>query len=178
MAGRKAWAMGRDSRGGAPVIGTILLVGITVVLAATLYIMAFGIGIGQTNTPPVATVTKDAFGTGVKFTFTPVSRDTVCGDVSIVLADGTNTISFENISTESMASGGGTVTKSFGSRALGTIDIFLNITDLTGNGYVNGGDYFTFLTSGGNFSNTVTYTLYVMHNPTAAVICSQNFQGS
>lgn len=159
-----------------PVIATILLVGITVVLAATLYVMVFGFGLGSSNTPPVASFTKTSITNGFKFTFTSFSMDTVWGDIYIVLSDGTNSVSFDNITTESLTTGV-TVLKSFGSRTLDSLTVFINVTDLAGNGYVNQGDSFTLTTSGGVFSNAVPYEAFLMHGPTSSKIFSMPFLG-
>lgn len=174
---KKSWAFRPDYNGVSPVIATILLVGITVVLAATLYIMAFGFGTGTTDTPPVADITKSTVPNGLKFTFTPFSKETVWSDVSFVLTAGVDTISFTNITTEDMMDTSGTVTKQLGYQELGSLDVYLNATDLAGNGYVNQGDSFTLTVGGGVFSNAVTYELFLMYDPIGAVITSMTFQG-
>ena len=169
---------GKDLDGVSPVIATILLVAITVVLAATLYYMVIGFG-GDTssNIPPVGDFVMDTTPNGMKFTFTQFSRDTVWGDISIILSDGTNLTTYNNITTQAMATGDPVVVQ-FGSLALGSLTVFLNITDMVGNGYVNGGDYFTLTTSGGTFSNIVTYEVTIIHNPSDSRIVTDTFQGS
>ena len=174
---KKSWVLRPDYHGVSPVIATILLVGVTVVLAATLYIMAFGFGTGTTDTPPVADISKSSVTDGLKFTFTPFSKDTVWSDVSILLSDGTETISFGNITTEDFMSDSGTVTKSLGYRDLGNLSVYMNLTDLAGNGYANQGDSFTLTTGGGAFSNAITYEVFLMYDPIGAVITSVTFQG-
>lgn len=174
---KKVWCYRRPGIDAvSPVIATILLVGITVVLAATLYVMVFGFGLGSSNTPPVASFTKVSVANGFKFTFTPFSQDTVWGDIYIVLSDGTNSAAFDNFTTASFTTGG-PVTKSFGSRSLGSLVVFINVTDLSGNGYVNQGDSFTLTTSGDEFTNTVTYEAFLMHRPTGSKIYSMPFLG-
>ena len=157
-------------------IGTILLVGITVVLAATLYVMVFGLGGGSTNSPPVGSVTKSSVTDGFKFTFTPMSTDTLWSSIYIIISDGTGAATFKNFSTPALSTSHPT-TVSLGSRACGTLTLFMNVTDLAGNGYVNQGDSVTVTTSGGQFSNQVTYELYLMHGPTGSQIASLPFQG-
>ena len=174
---KKCWLRKYDAEGVSPVIATILLVGITVVLAATLYVMVFGFGNNSTNSPPVASFTKSSIPDGFKFAFTPFSRDTVWSDLFIVLADGNgNTVTFDNMTTQSLATGS-LVTVSFGSRALGPLTVFMNVTDLAGNGYANQGDSYSLTTSGGNFSNAVTYEVFLMHGPTGSLINSMPFLG-
>ncbi|MGB2825957.1 MAG: type IV pilin N-terminal domain-containing protein [Thermoplasmata archaeon] len=174
---KKSWTLRSDYGGVSPVIATILLVGVTVVLAATLYIMAFGFGAGTADTPPVANITKSSVENGLKFTFTPFSKDTTWNDISFVLTAEADSVSFVNITTEDMMSDSGTVTKNLGYRDLGNLSIFMNVTDLAGNGYVNQGDSFTLTAGGGTFSNAVTYEIYIMYDPIGAVIASLTFQG-
>ena len=49
---KRIWAIQRDSQGVSPVIATILMVAITVVLAAVLYVMVFQLGGGPPPNPP------------------------------------------------------------------------------------------------------------------------------
>jgi hypothetical protein len=61
---------------------------------------------------------------------------------------------------------------------LGTLKVNISITDLAGNGYVNQGDFFTLtLGTGQTFSSATTYTVTIMHDPSAAEVCHQTFQG-
>jgi len=174
---KKCWSRKYNVEGVSPVIATILLVGITVVLAATLYVMVFGFGSNSSNSPPVASFTKSSIADGFKFTLTPFSRDTVWGDLFIVLADGNgNTVTFDNMTTQSLATGS-LVTVSFGSRSLGTLTVFVNVTDQAGNGYANQGDSYSLTTSGGSFSNAETYEFFLMHDPTGSRIDSMPFLG-
>jgi flagellin-like protein len=167
--------MRRNHEGVSPVIGTILLVGITVVLAATLYIMAFGFG-ANTDTPPVGQVTLKAVEGGFQFEFTPFSKETTWGDLQVVLIEGNHSAAFANMTTSEMKGDYGH-TKCFGCRALGTLEIFMNATDLAGNGYINQGDHFTLTTSGGQFLDTIHYDIYLLYRPNGAQICTMSFQG-
>lgn len=174
-----SWLVKNKSEAVSPVIATILLVGITVVLAATLYVMVFGFG-GNTNTPPAAAFTKASVTDGFKFTFTPFSKDTTWDQISIVLTDDSSAISFTNTTTASMSGHGGTMmtmTHCVGSRALGNLTVWMNATDLAGNGYVNQGDCVTLTTAGGKFSNSTTYTISLLYKPTGDTITSLSFTG-
>jgi len=167
----------RDSEGVSPVIATILLVAITVVLAATLYYMVIGFG-GDTasNIPPVGDVVMDNVPSGMKFTFTPFSRDVVWADIAILISDGTNMTLFNNITT-SVLHTGDPVTAQFGSLPLASLTVFLNVSDMTGNGHVNGGDSFTLTSGGGRFANNITYEVSIIYKPSDSVIVSDTFQG-
>jgi flagellin-like protein len=176
---KMSWLVRSRSEAVSPVIATILLVGITVVLAATLYVMVFGFGT-NTNTPPAATFTKDSVPGGFKFTFTPFSKDTTWEKIAIVLTDDSNAISFNNTTTVSMSSLTGTMMTMKhcdGSRALGALTIWMNATDLAGNGYVNQGDSVTLTAAGGQFSKSTTYTIVLLYKPTGDTITSQDFTG-
>ena len=173
---KKRWVTNADSSGVSPVIATILLVGITVVLAATLYVMVFGFG-ADTNNAPVADITKESVEDGFRFKFTPFSKETSWSDISIVLTAESASVSFDNITTEVLLSESGSVTAGFGSRDLGGLTVFLNATDQAGNGLVNQGDSFTLTTGGGEISNNVTYEVFVIYDPNGAVITSMTFQG-
>ena len=52
---KKIWKTRKEEEGVSPVIATILMVAITVVLAAVLYVMVVGLGGGPPPTPPVGT---------------------------------------------------------------------------------------------------------------------------
>lgn len=176
---KSSWLTRKDDEAVSPVVATILLVGITVVLAATLYVVAFGFG-ANTNTPPIADFSKSSIQNGFKFVFTPFSRDTTWDKLSIVLTDDSHAISFNNTTAVSMSGSGAnikTVTHCFGSRLLGSLPVWMNATDLAGNGYVNQGDFVALTTSGGHFANNVTYTIFMVYKPTGDTITSQQFLG-
>jgi len=67
---KKIWAMRKETDGVSPVIATILMVAITVVLAAVLYVMVLGIGGPGTTVPPIA---ASKTSTSSKWVFTVVS---------------------------------------------------------------------------------------------------------
>jgi len=63
---KKSWIVRMDEKAVSPVIATILMVAITVVLAAVLYVMVTGlIGGGGSTIAPSVTFTTDNPGTGV-----------------------------------------------------------------------------------------------------------------
>lgn len=176
---KMSWLVRSESEAVSPVIATILLVAITVVLAATLYVMVFGFGT-NTNTPPAASFTKESVPGGFEFTFTPFSKETTWDQITIVLTDESDAISFTNTTTASMSSQSGTtttVTHSVGSRVLGALTIWMNATDLAGNGYVNQGDSVTLTATGGLFSKSTTYTISLLYKSTGDTIVSQSFTG-
>jgi flagellin-like protein len=69
---KKIWTMRKETDGVSPVIATILMVAITVVLAAVLYVMVLGIGGGSTDTT-IVTMTKTSTATLYTYTVNGVS---------------------------------------------------------------------------------------------------------
>ena len=171
---KKNWAFRKDAEAVSPVIATILMVAITVVLAAVLYVMVLGFG-GTSTQTPTSSITKSSVINGDKFTFAPMSKDTAWSDVSIVLTDGAATQTWKVLATG--WSTGTTKTWNGGPLSVGSLSVYLNITDLAGNGFINQGDYFTLVAANTGFSGTTTYTVTIMHNPSAAAICHLDFQG-
>lgn len=170
---KKAWVVRRDSEAVSPVIGTILLVAITVVLVAVIYVMVSGLT-GTTHTPAVLILDTDSMENGYRVRLTEPTSDVKWGDVAIFFSDGVNTAIWSNLTTEDLTGSPSPVTWHYGSAAaLGSLNIFLNITDLTGNGKMNRGDYLTFTTySTPTFSMSTTYEITVLHQPTGGAMLS------
>jgi flagellin-like protein len=160
-----------------PVIATILLVAITVILAATLYVVIFGFGGTATSKPPVGQFTRSSMAGGYRFTFTPVIPETTWSDVYVMLFAGNKSVVFENFTTSDLSSHSAIITKNLGSRNLVNMTVFMNITDLVGNGHIDSGDSFTLTIGGGAFSNLVDYEVILMHRPSASQICFMEFRG-
>ena len=73
---KKMWKMRKDKSAVSPVIATILMVAITVVLAAVLYVMVMGFGGSTNNTPTGAITSASVTGTNVKVNFGVISPTT------------------------------------------------------------------------------------------------------
>jgi flagellin-like protein len=69
---KKIWAMRKNEDGVSPVIATILMVAITVVLAAVLYVMVLGLGTTGTITPTIGT-NKGSTSNAVTWTVSAIS---------------------------------------------------------------------------------------------------------
>jgi archaeal type IV pilus assembly protein PilA len=107
---KKMWKMRKDKSAVSPVIATILMVAITVVLAAVLYVMVMGFGGTQTSTPTgsftvgsVGTTTAVvSFGqvspvvkyTDCKFTITKVATSALESSAAMTAAAGVTGASF------------------------------------------------------------------------------------
>jgi len=78
---KKIWTMRKNDSAVSPVIATILMVAITVVLAAVLYVMVLGLGTTGTITPTIAT-NKGTSATATTWTVAAIS-----GGASILKTD-------------------------------------------------------------------------------------------
>jgi len=122
--------------------------------------------IGRTNLPG---------GEGIKWTCSEPTAVLSWDNVTVHLTDGTETV---NWSLEvGGLSGGVANTTEFGMRTLGSLTVFLNVTDIAGNGFTNLADYFTFTTSGGKFNPGRDYTVTLIYKPTLDVIVQSAFRG-
>ncbi len=127
---KRSWVIRRDDSGVSPVIATILMVAITVVLAAVLYVMVTGlIGGGGTVKPVVTFTGASAQPDGSwKWTVADIDRSqSLASFEALLLANGTTAISSTSLETCETGCGSGLV---------------LTFTDLTGNDNFNGGDFF------------------------------------
>jgi len=133
---------------------------------------------GEAGITPISSLTKSTITNGLKFTFAPMSLDTPWSDVTILLSDGSNTTSWSPLTIDL---DNGTTAKwnhIVVAANLGTLKVNISITDLAGNGYVNQGDYFVLVLGPGQvFSVVTTYTVVIMHDPTASEICHIVFTG-
>lgn len=132
---------------------------------------------GQPVTP-TSSLTKSAVSNGVKFTFAPFSADTQWGDVTILLTDGSNTVAWSPQTIDLLNVTTATWNYFTDTANLGTLKVNITVVDLAGNGYVNQGDYFALrLGNGQTFSTATTYTVTIMHDPTASEVCHISFVG-
>lgn len=146
---KKVWKIRKDQEAVSPVIATILMVAITVVLAAVLYVMVAGlIGGGGTSRPAV---TLDS------------ARSTGTNSWKVAIADASQTVSLGSYKAMLQRTTSGTTTTLVSATtvvngAIGSSgSVFLNYTDLTGDGKLNGGDYFT--VQGASTGSTYTVIL-------------------
>ena len=121
----------RKEEGVSPVIATILMVAITVVLAATVYIMVAGLG-GTSSTPLSMSLSYDAAGSDAHTAVFDVSMSnpsqTSYSNVKVTIKNGTDT---------------GTVTlgtDGTGKVMVGSYTYNITISDLNGNGKLDTGD--------------------------------------
>lgn len=174
---KKIWAIRKDSEAVSPVIATILMVAITVVLAAVLYVMVLGFG-GTTNTPAVNVLRKTSVTDGFKIEFTAPTSEVKWGDVTIQLTYSGGSASWTP-DTDDLT--GTPIPKSDDCGEVeiesGTFAVNVVVYDLSGNGAMSNGDYIIITTTTGSFSSTTTYTLTMLHEPTDGSMLSYEFTG-
>jgi FlaG/FlaF family flagellin (archaellin) len=170
---KKSWAIRYNSEAVSPVIGTILMVSTTVVLVAILFVMVIGFG-GNSFSPSVLVLDKSSVPNGYKVQLTEATADVKWGDIIIQLNEGPNTTSWTNLTTADLVSSTSPTMWHHGSPLhLDNLSVFLNITDLSGNGKIDRGDSLTFTTcSSPTFVTTLTYTLTLVYKPTGGSILS------
>jgi flagellin-like protein len=170
---KKIWAVRKDSEAVSPVIATILMVAITVVLAAVLYVMVLGFGGTSGSTPSLQITTRTALSDpeGYKFTLTTPTAEVTWTDFSVILQTGANSATW-NTAAQSSLTGSGVQAQALGAQTLGTTSFFVNVTDLGGNGVVTNGDYFTIT---GDFTSGTQYTVILLHEPTGGRMVEQSW---
>ncbi len=141
---RKSWIIRKDEKAVSPVIATILMVAITVVLAAVLYVMVTGLIGGGSSQPPTIQLGAQQ-PTGVAGTYTirvdGVDRAVALTSFSVMLQNITTTPS--NIWTTPKDVTNGVIGSGSGSGASGANGLTLSFTDTNGDTKFNQGDYFT-----------------------------------
>ncbi len=174
---KKMWKMRKDKSAVSPVIATILMVAITVVLAAVLYVMVMGFG-GNTNSTPTGSFTSVTSPTATTRqvnigVISPATSYSNC-KISILDNQAGSTVS---VSTNAMSASGTAVTiGAFGGSSY-TYATTVG-TNLAGNGNVNQGDYITLpvgATAAAGVIAGYSYTISLIHIPTGGIICTKTF---
>ena len=167
---KKIWKKRKNSEAVSPVIATILMVAITVVLAAVLYVMVMGFGTTGAQTPTGSFVGSPTNQTqGYKLQFGVISPITHWNDCKFSLV-GTAATSLSPVAI-TMASGTATVTVAMG--VIGAKTYTVVITDLAADGSISQGDY-VIVTSNAGFA-AGSYTLNLLFTSTGGAICSQSW---
>jgi len=155
------------------VLVVVLMVLLPLALVLILYIGILGFGAPEVQ-PVTTTLTYVPTTGGFKFTLGSLSTETEWDDFTIVLSDGSGSVSWTPYS--SGLDGQSPAVLEFAPIALGDLTLFCNVTDLDGNGQADPGDYFT-LTTGSidHFSTEVSYTVLLVHEPTESLSASTSF---
>ena len=164
---KKIWRIRRDSEAVSPVIATILMVAITVVLAAVLYVMVMGFGGtgAQTPTGAFTEVTKIS-STQYKVTFGVVSPDTKFIDCKVRI-DPTALSQVTTAWTYSLSSG---LTVASTGTTPG-----ITVTDIGADGKISVGDYvaITIHTAPGTVNDNGDWTLTLIYASTGGSIATK-----
>ena len=157
------------------VVGILL----SVVLAALLYVMVLGFG-ESFGEPPVLSISRVACTAGYKFILTTPTMTTAWSDVGIVLSSATDSpVYWGNFTTGDLVEPSGSAVWHYGSAStLGDMEVWLNITDLEGDGQIGLGDYFT-ITCGGlpSWSAGTTYSVSLIYQPLDMQMAITHFTG-
>ena len=166
---KRIWKTRRDEEAVSPVIATILMVAITVVLAAVLYVMVIGFGGGTASTPAGAwnSVAPQSQTEG-KFVFGAFTEDVKPLDLKIF------------VSINGVASGTLTIPTNTGTAPQlmtwlgGPANAIVNYTDYNpAGGEINSGDY---IELDGLLPSTV-YAFEIFHVPTDATVTMTGANG-
>ena len=100
-------------------------------------------------------------------------------DVTIQLSTGVYTIAWTNLTSQDLDSPDGGATWHYGHPlTLGSLSVWLNVSDRAGNGYLDNGDFLTMTTgSDVSFLMNSTYALSLLYEPTGGSILSMIFTG-
>jgi flagellin-like protein len=145
-----------------PVIATILMVAITVVLAAVLYVMVMGFG-GPSNSAPTGSFSNKQLTDGnYTLTFGKITPDTKPSDLQISIVGG-------GVSgTCALTDKGADITNTGK-----TVTVTVTYQELSANEVVNNGESITIESDEGLASGTYTVTL--IHVPTGDSVTSTTF---
>ena len=167
-----------DSKVGLIIIMVIIAaIVLPIVLSAVLYIMVLGFGGSSEgdSTTPQLNLTRSTVPGGVKFTLSPTTRLTTWDSVGVLFADGLSFANWYPKSDEWVTYGSAGI-YSAGPTLVGAVIVWMNITDIDGNGGLNQGDSFTITTgSPYQFSTSTTYTVNLVYLPTGAQMCGISF---
>jgi flagellin-like protein len=157
---KKIWRIRKDSEAVAPVVATILMVAITVLLAALLYVMVLGFW-GTSSHTPLASYSKNTIANGQQIMIVSITKtDVPWDDVTIQVTNGTVITAWTPVKADMMT----TTAVSLGAKALGAgTTVTVTLTDVSGNGFVSGTDYFSVVATTGGFSPDIQYTVVLLY---------------
>ncbi len=132
---KRSWIVRMDEKAVSPVIATILMVAITVVLAAVLYVMVTGlIGGGASSPPAMSLGVPSPTGTSYQIKVDSVDR---------VVTLASYTVQLQNLSASGANMCGSTPVTLAAGNVCTSGGMTLSYTDTNGDGKFSGGDYFT-----------------------------------
>ncbi len=163
----------KDESAVSPVIATILMVAITVVLAAVLYVMVSGL-IGGTTTTAKPTVS-------LTYSRIPQGVDVLVGGISPPAATSNFKVNVENVGTTTFGTAvlmptttGGNITVSLGA---GNTAFYVVWQNPGGSGQVSQGDHFVLhWTGAGSYTTGTTFSFLLIWASDGATLQTINWQ--
>lgn len=159
----------------------ILISRVLAVIVVIILIAAFAVHYYNTNrvvhpvhTPSVI-LTLSNVTDGVRLNFMAPTSETQWSDITIMLAEGANWVSWSPETTD--LDDGMNSTADYGSKSIGLLTVCCSVTDIAGNGRINYGDYFSLTTVDVSFSSVTNYTATVMYDPFDSKMCDLTFSG-
>lgn len=153
---------------------------IAIAVSAMLLLVFILIALDHPNgTLTISPTRKKAIPYGFEFDLTGPSSHVSWTDVTIQLSSGIDTISWSNLTAEDLNSNEMNATWHYGHpQILGPMSVWLNVTDLAGNGCVDTGDHVSFTTSSSaRFLTNTTYTIVLLYEPTGGSMLDIDFTG-
>ncbi len=154
----------------------VVVVVVVVAIPALLYIMVSGFGPGESPQGLVGILEEKAIPGGVMITVLTVTRaDVPWDDVTMTLTTGASSVNWRPSATEFVGDTGTSIYCG-GSETLVGAQLWLNITDSSGNGYIGWDDYLTVTADSAGLADTTSqYTLTLVYEVTGGEIASTNF---
>lgn len=159
------------------IVLVVIVIVVVTVLPLLLYIMTQSVGVDGT-TPVVNVLRKSDIVGGYRMEFTAPTSEVVWSDVTIQLSVGVDVLSWNKVTTETLTSPTPPAVWNGGQKTRGTslVGVYLNITDMAGNGRMSNGDYVTIQKSA-RFEAYMTYKLTLLYEPTDFPMLSYQFTG-
>ncbi len=151
-------------------IAAAVVVAVVVVGAISSYVFFLTISpdIPPDGMTPAASYSKTTITDGARILIVSISRNEVPWDnVVVQLTDSSNSVTWSPKTWQ--LDGGSLANAQYAPQSLGPLSVYLTVTDITGNGFVSGGDFFTLTTTEG-FSSSVTYQACLLYLPTGEKI--------
>lgn len=119
-------------------------------------------------TTPAATYSKQQVTGGWRINIVSITKlDVSWDDIRVQLTDGTYFAEWDPEKAD--LDSGTVVTAAYPVEYLNTLAVRLTVTDVTGNGFVGGSDYFT-VTATGGFDSATTYSAVLIYTETGEKI--------
>ncbi len=152
----------------------VLFVAVVIVIAGVAwYVLTLGFGPAG-PVPPRAAIWHDEVPNGFRCTFgywtTENSRPVPWSELMIQLTEGTNYASW-HVNTQDL-NAGTSVTHDYGVSPFGSLSVFLNVSDVAGNGYADHLDSFEITAGNGAFSYGDVYLVFVLWEPDGHKVCT------